>query len=287
MTAPGPEASGWYLRELLDVDFTAEQLACITAPFTPQLVTAGAGSGKTMVMAARVVHAVAFHRVPPAQILGLTFTNKAAGELAERVRRCLARLPRAIAEPGIDDVDPYDDVPTVATYHSYAATLVRDHALRIGREPGATLMSEAVQWQLAMRVATRATGPFAHLNWTTPYVANLVVLLAGDLADHLAEPDAVRRHDERVRAEISALPKPLKPARDIIEQTLARDELLGLVAAYDAEKSRLDLIDFGDQVALACRIVAAARRSPRSSAAGSRSWCSTSTRTPASRSGFC
>jgi len=253
-----PDASGDYLRELLAVDFTAEQLACITAPLTPQLVTAGAGSGKTMVMAARVVHAVAFHKVPPAQILGLTFTNKAAGELAERVRRCLARLPRRLDLPLTHDIDSYDDEPTVATYHSYAATLVRDHALRIGREPGATLMSEAVQWQLAMRVATRAPGPFSHLNWTTAYVANLVVALAADMADHLASADEIRNHDERVRKEIAAIPKTVKGARDIVEHTLARDELLGLVAAYDEEKSRLDLIDFGDQVALACRIVEAA-----------------------------
>ena len=249
------DAAGDYLRALLDVEFTDEQMRIITAPLAPQLVVAGAGSGKTMVMAARVVHAVAHHRVPPAEILGLTFTNKAAGELAERVRRCLARLPRTIAEPGIDDVDPYDDVPTVATYHSYAATLVRDHALRIGREPGATLMSEAVQWQLAMRVATRAPGPFSHLHWTTPYVANLIVALAGDLSDHLATADDVRRHDQKVRAAIDALPKQLKGALDIVERTKSRDELLGLVTAYDEEKKRLDVVDFGDQVALACAIV--------------------------------
>jgi DNA helicase II / ATP-dependent DNA helicase PcrA len=252
VTAASATADGRYLTELLGKDFTDEQLAIITAPLRPQLVIAGAGSGKTMVMAARVVHAVAHFGLSPTRILGLTFTNKASGELAERVRISLARLPRPVAEA--DATPELDDNPTIATYNAYAAQIVRDHALRIGREPGAALLTEAVQWQLAMRVATRAPGPFGHLNWTTPHVADLIVALAGDLSDHLATPDDVRRHDARVRAEISASAKPLKPALEIIERTFARDELLGLVASYAQEKKRLDVIDFGDQVALACAI---------------------------------
>src|SRR5439155_17399870 len=151
VSAVRPEASGRYLRELLRTDFTDAQLAIATHDLTPQLVVAGAGSGKTMVMAARVVHAVAWQGVAPGRILGLTFTNKAAGELAARVRTSLAKLPTT------DKPDEYDDdQPTVATYHSYAATIVRDHALRIGREPYTALLTEATQWQLAMRVARAA-----------------------------------------------------------------------------------------------------------------------------------
>jgi DNA helicase II / ATP-dependent DNA helicase PcrA len=254
------DADGDYLRALLEKDFTAEQMAIITAPLCPQLVIAGAGTGKTMVMAARVVHAVAHFGVAPARVLGLTFTNKAAGELAERVRGCLARL-RLDGDAGAgwargqaNGPDDADDEPIVATYNSYAAQIVRDHALRIGREPGAALLSEAVQWQLAMRVATRAPGPFSHLNWTTPYTAGLIVELAGDLSDHLATADKVRQHDANVRAAIEALGKPPKGATDIVARTHSRDELLDLVATYTAEKQRLDVIDFGDQVALACAI---------------------------------
>jgi DNA helicase-2/ATP-dependent DNA helicase PcrA len=255
------DQSGEYLKTLLATDFTEQQMAVIRADLTPQLVIAGAGSGKTMVMAARVVHAVAHHRIAPSQILGLTFTNKAAGELAERVRKCLDRLRAAgmlMSPADLDDeTAAYDDLPTVATYHSYAAHIVRDHALRIGREPGATLLTEAVRWQLAMRVASRASGPFRHLNWTTPYVADLIVALAGDMAEHLATADDIRDHDRRVRAAIDAAPKRLSDAQKIYDKTLSRDELLGLVATYAAEKRRLDVIDFGDQVALACEIVAA------------------------------
>ncbi|HEX3706642.1 MAG TPA: ATP-dependent DNA helicase [Mycobacteriales bacterium] len=246
-----PTADGGYLRELLGKDFTDEQMAVITADLTPQLVVAGAGSGKTTVMAARVVHAVAWFGVPADRILGVTFTNKAAGELAERVRHSIAMLPARAPSAMSDGVE---ELPTVATYNSYAAQIVRDHALRIGREPGATLLTEAVQWQLAMRVASRAPGPFPHLDWTTSYVAEMVVALAGDLSDHLCTPEDVRRHDEAVREGVAELVKPLKWVKDMAARTLSRDELLALVAGYQDEKARLDLIDFGDQVALACRI---------------------------------
>ena len=171
-------ADGLYLRDLLGVRFTDEQLAVVTASPEPQLVIAGAGSGKTTVMAARVVHAVAWQGVRPDAVLGLTFTNKAATELAERVRVALATLVQAglLATVSSDpDTATADDQPTVSTYHAYAAALIKDHALRIGREPDARLLTEAARWQLALRVVQSARGPFEHLDWTTPTVAQYVI----------------------------------------------------------------------------------------------------------------
>ncbi|HTR69467.1 MAG TPA: ATP-dependent DNA helicase [Mycobacteriales bacterium] len=257
MTRFRTDPDGDYLRSFFgDRPLTEAQLAIATAPLEPQLVVAGAGSGKTTVIAARVIHAVAHCGLAPSSVLGLTFTTKAAGELATRIRRGLAAL--SDRRPFDLDEDGLDDAPTVATYHSYAAQLVRDHALRIGREPGATLLTEAMQWQLAVRVARRAAGPFEHLSWTTPYAAKQVVALAGDLSDHLVTPDMVRAEDARVRAEVAAWSKPGAKAAALVGSSQVRDELLDLVEAYSAEKQRLDLIDFGDQVALACRIVAEA-----------------------------
>jgi DNA helicase-2/ATP-dependent DNA helicase PcrA len=114
---------------------TPEQAAVIEAPPGPLLVVAGAGSGKTETMAARVVWLVANGIVEPEQVLGLTFTRKAAGELGERVR---ARL-RGLARKGVlADPQPVE----VATYHSYAAALLTDHGLRLGLEPNAKLLGE-------------------------------------------------------------------------------------------------------------------------------------------------
>jgi DNA helicase II / ATP-dependent DNA helicase PcrA len=242
---PLPTADGEYLRDLLGKPFTDEQLRAATAPLTPQLVVAGAGSGKTTVMAARVVHAVAFHDVSPSAILGLTFTNKAAGQLADSVRKALRRLNASTL---------VDETPTVSTYHSYAAGIVRDHALRIGREPVTTLLTEAGRWQLAMRVVRKARGPFQHIVWQPATVAAYLIALDGEMAEHLVTADQVRAFDEAFVAEVEALPSSTKAIRDCADSARARDELLGLVEAYRAEKQRLELIDYGDQVALAALI---------------------------------
>jgi DNA helicase-2/ATP-dependent DNA helicase PcrA len=238
-------ADGAYLQDVLGVAFTPEQLAVITAPLTPQLVVAGAGAGKTTVMAARVVHAVAHHGISPGDVLGLTFTNKAAAQLAHAVRLALRR---------VGGTDLSDDAPTIATYHSYAAAVVRDHALRIGREPVTTLLTEAGRWQLAMRVVRRATGPFQHLTWQPATVAAYLLALDGEMAEHLASPDDVRAFDALVAHQVETAPKLTERLRDCLQAARARDELLGLVEAYRAEKERLDLIDYGDQVALAAVI---------------------------------
>ncbi len=71
---------------------TEEQSAVIAAPPGPLVVIAGAGAGKTETMAARVVWLIANGYAEPAQVLGLTFTRKAAGQLLRRVRSRLARL---------------------------------------------------------------------------------------------------------------------------------------------------------------------------------------------------
>src|SRR5262252_5521202 len=103
---------------LLGVPFSDQQLAAATAPLEPAVVVAGAGSGKTTVMAARVVWLVVSGQVLPEQVLGLTFTNKAAAELAGRIRGALARLHRAPPDDSAGELEP-----TVSTYHAYAGQL--------------------------------------------------------------------------------------------------------------------------------------------------------------------
>src|ERR1700691_662990 len=86
---------------------TVEQTAVIAAPLGPLAVIAGAGSGKSETMAARLVWLVANGMVRPDRVLGLTFTRKAAAELAERVRTRLEALRRA----GLADTRPEDEDP--------------------------------------------------------------------------------------------------------------------------------------------------------------------------------
>lgn len=177
------------LSPLLGIPFTDEQLRAATAPLEPGVIIAGAGSGKTTVMAARVVWLVATGQVAAEEVLGLTFTNKAASELASRVRSALTtwsdRSHRAVG-PGADSVD--DGEPTVSTYHAYAGRLVAEHGLRIGIEPGSRLLADASRFQLAARAVRGARGPFVLLTKTLDNLVADVVGLDAQLAEHLVSP---------------------------------------------------------------------------------------------------
>ncbi|MFI9719147.1 UvrD-helicase domain-containing protein [Streptomyces sp. NPDC052396] len=239
------------LKELLGIPFTPEQTACITAPPAPQVIVAGAGSGKTTVMAARVVWLVGTGQVAPERVLGLTFTNKAAGELAERVRKALAQAGIHAGPP--DGAGPLDDgatgEPQISTYHAFAGRLLKDHGLRIGLEPDVRLLADATRYQLAARVLRAAPGPYPSL--TRPFgdlVADLLAL-DGELAEHLVEPDQLRAHDTGLLACLEDARLSNADLRKVPEAARARLELLGLVGAYRAEKRRRGLLDFGDQIA--------------------------------------
>jgi DNA helicase-2/ATP-dependent DNA helicase PcrA len=86
----------------LRIPFSDQQLEAITAPLQPGVIIAGAGSGKTTVMAARVVWLVGTGQVRPEEVLGLTFTRKAAAELSHRVRTALTTAG-VVADRGVDE----------------------------------------------------------------------------------------------------------------------------------------------------------------------------------------
>src|ERR1700704_4560259 len=95
----------------------------------PLLVLAGAGSGKTRVITHRIAHLVSAHRVPGWAILAVTFTNKASGEMRDRVRSLITAT----------GAGPADGGPTVATFHSFCVRMLRrDGAPLADLRPGFT-----------------------------------------------------------------------------------------------------------------------------------------------------
>ncbi len=263
-TGPGT-VSARDLCDLLGLRLTDEQLDAATAPLEPGVVVAGAGSGKTTVMAARVVWLVASGLVRPDQVLGLTFTNKAAAELAQRVRSALSVLSPSAVPPAVaadagsaelaEAADPGE--PTVSTYHAYAGRLLREHGLRIGVEPHARLLADATRFQLADRVLRRARGPFVGLDQTVAWLVGDLVQLDGEMSEHLVVPERLLDVDARVRGEIDAASKPTQRLLEVARTATQRDELTSLVVALRAEKERLGVLDFGDQLAFAAELVRA------------------------------
>ncbi|GMA22507.1 ATP-dependent DNA helicase [Luteimicrobium album] len=246
------------IAEILDRPApTPEQVAVIEAePVAPLLVIAGAGSGKTETMASRVVWLIANGHVRPEEVLGLTFTRKAAGELAVRVQDRLAQFARrtGAAADGLALLDR----PTVSTYNAYAAGLVGDHALRLGIEPGSRLLSEASQWQLAAEVVESWAGDLG-TDAAVSSVIDAVRSLSGALAEHLLDPVEARARLERLVDGIAAVPLGRRKTHyadvtSLLASLGERARLLDVVAAYAERKRRLEALDFGDQVAIAARL---------------------------------
>jgi DNA helicase-2/ATP-dependent DNA helicase PcrA len=238
---------------------TTEQAAVIGAPPGPLAVIAGAGSGKSETMAARLVWLVANGMVRPDRVLGLTFTRKAAAELAERVRVRLDALRRAglPGAPADDETGPWAGDPVIGTYHAYAGRLVSDHALREGLEPSMRLITAALSWQLASSVVAAYDGPMDEVQWTPQTVTAAVLDLAGDLAEHLKTTRDVRAVGEWLDGEAARRTgRTLAGVRKVIEVQRTREQLLPLVDRYNEAKRAREVLDHGDQVAIAARIAA-------------------------------
>ncbi|WP_432191589.1 ATP-dependent helicase [Streptomyces sp. bgisy027] len=242
------------LKELLGIPFTPEQTACITAPPAPQVIVAGAGSGKTTVMAARVVWLVGTGQVAPEQVLGLTFTNKAAGELAERVRKALVRA--GVTDPDVIDPDNPPGEPVISTYHAFAGRLLTDHGLRIGLEPTSRLLADATRYQLAARVLREAPGPYPALTRSFADLVSDLLNLDAELAEHLVRPERLRAHDAELLLTLQSAKLTNADLRKVPEAAAARRELADLVVRYRAAKRERDLLDFGDQIALSAQLAA-------------------------------
>jgi DNA helicase-2/ATP-dependent DNA helicase PcrA len=243
------------LRDLMGVDwtFSDEQYAAVTAPLAPAVVIAGAGSGKTAVMAARVLWLVANELVRPEEVLGLTFTTKATGELQHRVR---AGLVDAGLLGGVRDSEERDE-PTVSTYHSYASNLLREHGLRIGHEPDMRLITDAQRYQLAARAVARHRGPVDSLSDHPDTVIGEVLSLDAELSEHLCSIERLREQHRRDLEGFTAgltTSKAKAAIHAALKGIAKREELIGLVEGYRALKAELGLMDFSDQIALVAQL---------------------------------
>jgi ATP-dependent exoDNAse (exonuclease V) beta subunit len=115
---------------------TQEQQAAVARRSGPLALSANAGSGKTSVLVERYVLAVIEDGIAPSRILAITFTDRAAGELRERVR---ARL----AQAGAREAARESLAAFVSTFHGFCARLLRTHAALAGRSPDFEVLGEA------------------------------------------------------------------------------------------------------------------------------------------------
>jgi DNA helicase-2/ATP-dependent DNA helicase PcrA len=122
--------------ERLLAELNPSQLEAVTHGEGPLLVLAGAGSGKTRVLTYRIAYLLATGRAQPSEILAITFTNKAAGEMRERVEQLVGRVSRLM---------------WVMTFHSACARILRTDAERLGYKRAFTIYDEADSLRMVKR----------------------------------------------------------------------------------------------------------------------------------------
>jgi DNA helicase-2/ATP-dependent DNA helicase PcrA len=225
-----------------------EQWRAISMPLEPGVVVAGAGSGKTSVMAARIVYLalVALGRleaghpgVLPGNVLCLTFTNKATENLIQRVRHALKAL----------DLDEGEE-PTILNYHGFAAEVIERHGLLAGVEPGQRILSSAQRSELCSRVLDEMTFRYVPAEWQ-PTLVSKILELAEQAANHRVEPERIIEFTTERLEEL----RTISVSDRAYESARERRELAEAVVRFQRLKRELGVIDFGDQITLALRIV--------------------------------
>jgi len=251
---------------------TEQQEKVITAPLKPTLVVAGAGSGKTATMSARVTYLVASGQVDPSQVLGLTFTRKATHELRERIENRLGQLYRypgwtPSSSNDTQELTAVAGEATVATYNSFAGSLVREWGLEVGLETDTAVLTPASSWQIMYELmenwGQEFEEPFSSLDSAT----ELALQVANSLNENLLSVDEARELMADLGQNLKDLRSVRGAAKAIDAKSLPamtkRIQVLDLVERYIDYKRENSLVDFGDQVALACRIVTDERVGPR------------------------
>ncbi|MCW2754220.1 MAG: ATP-dependent helicase [Marmoricola sp.] len=260
MTGPLTITTPADLRRVMGTDFEVSdaQFAAITAPLEPAVVIAGAGSGKTEVMAARVVYLVGTGQVRADEVLGLTFTTKATASLARRINAALDAAGLTTPEQpvaGSAEVEILE--PTVATYNAYATVLLSEHGLRIGHESDTRVMADASRYQLAARAVDQHRARVELLTDSPSHAIDALLALDGAMAEHLVEIEDVLDFQRRERPHFEQALASSKAKADLVKvlsKMDEREELLGLVAGYRRLKARYGLMDFSDQISLAAKL---------------------------------
>jgi ATP-dependent helicase/nuclease subunit A len=195
------------LRAVVTV-LSDEQEQAVARRREPLLLAAGAGSGKTSVLVERFVRAVREDGLAPARILAITFTERAAGELQERVRRRFLEL-------GAREAARDTEAAFVTTFHGFCARLLRAHPLMMGLDPEFAILDESLAGRLRERAFTAALREFLHGE-----PSERVDLLAA------YGPDRIRSMIEGVHAELRSRGqrRPRLPLADRTPSVLARGD---------------------------------------------------------------
>ncbi len=229
---------------------TPEQALIISAPLEPAVVIAGAGSGKTETMSARVLYLVANGLVKPDEVLGLTFTRKSAGELGVRIRSRMRQLRQAGLLPKNTAIDA-----VVSTYHSYAGRLLAEHSIRYGIDAGVEPLGEAATWQLASDLVNNWSDDTFTSESAVSTVISDVIGLTRLILEHQCSPQDITDESWKILSHIESMGS---KSNDVVRRVATvlnqRLSLLPMVDQFITTRQKDGLLSFDDQMSLAADI---------------------------------
>ncbi len=205
---------------------TDEQQRILELGPTSIRVRAGAGTGKTTTVAFVISNLIANHGVEPERILGITFTNKAAAELAARVTDLLP-----------ESLDRSRQVE-IHTYHGFAAQILAEYGPLTGVDIRSGIITPTFARQLVRDVFYHE--PHRHLDMTYRGTIDRIRRFGDQLGDHLLRPEEI------IRAGV------IHAGDEIWEQRL---EIAETLIGYNQAKAELGVVDYSDLVTLSTRIL--------------------------------
>ena len=248
---------------------TAEQAAIATAPPTvevdgtgrpqPLLVVAGAGSGKTETLSLRATFMAAHYGIPPENILGLTFTRKAAGELEQRLRARLATW-QELARPK-QRHSLLAASPESSTYNGFALSIVQEFGAYVGIDPQVSHMGTAAAWQLMSEIIGGWQGELPPESAESTLVGK-TLSLRDAIANQAMSLDETERglhrlleRFEEAKAEAGDKAPYIKFHRAGEARVRERLLLLPVIEVFEQAKRAQGAMDFSDQVSAAIKVV--------------------------------
>src|SRR5216110_135543 len=212
------------------------QREAVTHDAGPLLIIAGAGTGKTTVITRRIAWLIAQKKARPEEILALTFTDKAAAEMEERVD--------TLVPYGYADVE-------IATFHAFGDRLLREHALELGLQPDFRVLNRAEQVIfLRDRLFQLPLERYRPLGDPTRHIRALITLISR-CKDEDVSPEEYGTHAERLRALAAAAPDDA----ELAARAAQHGELARTYAKYQELMAASGAIDFGDQIVHALRLL--------------------------------
>ena len=219
---------------------TDEQLAAVTHADGPLLVVAGAGTGKTAVITRRIAHLITTRRARPEQVLALTFTDRAAAEMEERVDRLV----------------PYGYTQAwISTFHAFGDRVLRENAVHLGLSPDFRVLTQAEQIIFVReRLFELPLDYFRPLGDPTRHIAALAALFSR-AKDEDVTPEEYIAYAEGLAAQAHGDATPDGEQAAASEHARQQRELAATYQAYQRLLARESRLDFGDLITLAVRLL--------------------------------